>query len=225
MKKLLAATAAIAAMNGAASAAIIKMSFTGQLTSAGDPSGQNYFDGVTMVSGFFVFDSETPTTPFTPTQGRHFNAIQEVSFQMKDGAGATVYDIVDNGSSGSNIQVRNLGGLDGIQFIDSNEVPQVFANQPSTVTGIDYSLNLSGLNSFLNDITLSQNLDFDWLNTGSVDIFQVSFDDDFQGFDNINFALDSLVFEDVTPLAVSAPGAFALFSLGLLGLGVARRRS
>lgn len=223
MKKLIAAIAAAAVLPGVASAELIRMNFEGFATSLGNPSGLDYFAGVETVSGYLVYDNATPTTPFTTTQGRHYNSVQTLVFQLENASGAPIYQIVEDGSSNSNIQVRNLGGLDGVQFIDSSEVPTTFTNKPATVYAIDYSINLSGANTFFSTTSIGQSFDVDWLGAGSADQFQVSFVDTIQGFDNAVFQLTALSFESAEQ-KVSEPGVLALLGLGLIGLGVARRR-
>ena len=222
MNRFIVAGLVAATLTVPASADLIRVDFTGQLS--GNNPNNAFGTPVPTVTGSFTYETDTAGTPFTSTQTRYNNAIKSFSFNLGSGIGGSYASDAGFGRA----QVANLAGADSISFGNFAFGPSVVTGEPADTNSVSFTLRFAGPTSAFGTEALTQLpiLDPDLLdNQQNMQLFvsrsanpsgtQVSF--------NYNFS-DITVTNLDAPADVPAPPALALVGLGIAGLAGLRRR-
>lgn len=220
----LAAAAAVFFSAASAEASLIKVSFEGTNSSSTSPNNNSLGAGLTTISGYLVYDTETAGTPFVSDANReainYFGAITEFAFATGGVSGSRT------GNFGS-IQVSDqfTAGQDRLSFNNIVLTPDDVSGEAAGISELRFTIGLAGLFSALSDATLPGAFD-PAIFTGqkNLGLFIALLDPASQPgvAKSLNFNFTSVIAEDITP--VPAPAALGLFALGAAGLAGLRRR-
>lgn len=172
------------------------------------PSGTYTGGGVVngdFSSGGFLFDNST----------NHYHLVNNYAYAAANG---TTYAAFDNWA-GNNVTTMSMtsGGLFNLTSIDFSEFWNTDWTKTLTVTGSGGQtavITLDGINDELGPLNDFQTELFGW-----TDLSWVSFDSNDDGTGDNYWGMDNITYS-----SVPEPATLSLLGLGLLGLGLTRRR-
>jgi len=207
-----------------AEASLIKVSFEGTNSSSTSPDNNSLGAGLSTISGYLIYDTETAGAPFVSNATReainYFGAITEFAFSTGSVAGSRT------GNFGS-IQASDqfTAGQDRLSFNNIALTPGDVSGEAAGISNLQFTIGLSGLFSALSDATLPGAFDAA-IFTGqkNLSLFIALLDPASQPgvAKSLNFNFTSVTAEDIT--AVPVPAALGLFAFGAAGFAGLRRR-
>ncbi|MEZ5894196.1 MAG: hypothetical protein R3C58_13765 [Parvularculaceae bacterium] len=217
------AIAMLAAVSSA-QASLIRISFEGQNSSAASANNNSLGAALSAVSGYVIYDTETPATPFVSNASRE--AINYVGGVKEFGFTAGGVTGVRSGDFGS-IQVSDqfTTGLDRLSFNNMILTPSQIDGEFGGINNVQFTLGLSGPFSALSSAALPGAFD-PAIFTGqtNLSVFVSLLDPASQPgvVKSLNFNFTSVKVEEISD--VPLPGAFGLFLLGGGVLAAARKK-
>jgi hypothetical protein len=230
--KLLFGALLLLLVSGQVNAALVKVSFSGSITSFYIPifnlsdSLDNYFSIDDLVNGYFIYDTETPDSVPSSETGHYYAAINE--FVINIGffeASSTRADIaiVNKPTDFTTIDTADNRGLVGDTL--GNNAVYDFNMLFSDSTG----------NLFSDDGLWQSGLDLTWFDSyyanfgfqGPSDVCWSPFPGQTSchtGQEFVYFSVDNILSTVVVPAPVPEPSILLLMLTGILGLGFTQRR-
>ncbi len=215
---------ALAVAAGSAQASLIKISFEGQNSSSSSPDNNSLGNGLSAISGYVIYDTETAPTPFVSNSSReainYVGGVKEFAFATGGVSGKR------SGDFGS-IQVSDqfTAGSDRLSFNNIYLSPSEIVGEFDGINRLQFTLGLSGLFSALSSAALPGAFD-PAIFTGqtNLSLFVSLLDPASQPgvAKSLNFNFTSLKVEELSE--VPLPGALGLFLLGGGVLAAARKK-
>lgn len=214
----------VAASAGAAQASLIKVSFEGQNSSATSPDNNSLGDGLSTISGYVIYDTETPGTVFVSNSSRnaynYAGAIKEFAFTTGAVSGSRTGDF-------GSMQVSDqfTGGQDRLSFNSMYLSPSQIVGEFAGINRVQFTLGLSGPFSALSSAALPGVFDPAIFTVQTnLSLFVQLLDPSSQPgvAKSLNFNFTSVKVEELSE--VPLPGALGLFALGGGALAYARKK-
>lgn len=209
---------------GSAQASLIKVSFEGDISSPGFINNNSLGDGLSTISGYVVYDTETAGTVFGPTTTRtamnYAGAIKEFSFTTGGVTGARTGDF-----GSMQVSDQYTAGQDRLSFNNIYLSPSQIAGEFDGINQVQFTLGLSGPFSALSSAALPGVFDpAIFSSQANLSLFVQLLDPSSQPgvAKSLNYNFTSVTVEDLSE--VPLPGALGLFLLGGGVLAASRRK-
>ncbi len=209
---------------GAAEASLIKVSFEGRNSSSTSPDNNSLGNGLTSISGYVIYDTETAPTPFVSNASReainYVGAVKEFAFATGGVSGSRTGDF-------GSMQVSDqfTTGQDRLSFNNMYVYPSEILGEFDGIERLQFTLGLSGPFSALSSAALPGVFD-PAIFTGqtNLSLFVKLLDPASQPgvAKSLNFNFTSVKVEEISE--VPLPGALGLFLLGGGVLAAARKK-
>lgn len=213
-KVVISSIIAVLAAAGSAQASLIKVSFEGQNSSATAPNNNSLGDGLSTISGYVIYDTETPGAVFVSNSSHdaynYAGAIKEFAFTTGAVSGSRTGDF-------GSMQVSDQFtiGQDRLSFNNIYLSPSQIVGEFSGINQVQFTIGLLGPFSALSSAALPGIFDPSIFNAQTnISLFVQLLDPASQPgvIKSLNFNFTSVTVEELSE--VPLPGSLGFFLLG-----------